>query len=526
MRVGSFVLNVVVTCAMTLGTGRARANTPSDGRDSPDARASLDAAKELFRRGVALYEAGDIERALDLFLRSRAEYRSSQNTIDAALCLERLGHYDEALAMYEDALTFAGKLDDGDRVRIARATAALLPKLSTLEISSNVPGGVVTVDGRARGTLPLSSPIRVVAGRRRVRVLAPGYTTYERDVDAAAGVTMKLDAALAPLVHAGLVRIEDPTLEGAEVFVDGAAVGSAPWEGTLAVGKHTVWTAKGAMGSPPTPVVVVSGQLAVLRVRAARLGALVRIAVTPPTATLAIDGAEMPFATWEGRLPIGAHRLFAIAPGYLARETDVVVPGAGAPAVRAELRLEREPSSRGEIVVAALLGYEVESFLSGDSSLSPPLAGTPMKGYIAGLRVGYRLPIGVSLEAGGGIYRVTSATTSDGHTPATWLVEAPFGEFGASYRVRLGGANAALAAVQVALVPRVTAGMLFTKRTLTDVGGHSSEHTARQLPFVAPEIGIELRAPRAHVSVTSSFALRLITETVTWSPQVGAALSF
>ena len=523
MRVALLIFAVFAVFAASLVAPPARAISPNDARSpaAASARASLDAAKELFRRGVALYEAGDVERALDLFLRSRAEFRSSQNTIDAAVCLDRLGRHDEALEMYEDALTLGGELDADDRQRIARATAALLPKIATLDVSSNVPGGVVTIDGRARGKLPLSSPIRVVAGHRIVRVLAPGYATFERAVDVSSGSTTKLDAALAPLVHAGVVRIEDPALEGAEVFVDGASVGATPWEGTLAVGKHTVWTAKGAMGSPPTSVVAVAGQLAVLRVRAARLGALVRIEVTPPAATLAIDGAEMPFATWEGRLPVGAHRLYASASGFIARESAIAVPDADAPPVRAALRLDREPPpARGEIVVGAFAGYEVESFLSGDSSLSPPLAGTPMKGYIAGLRAGYRLPSGLSLEAGGGIYRVTSVTTSDGHTPATWLVEAPFGEFGASYRVRLGGA----AATHVAIVPRVTAGMLITKRTLTDASGRSNEHTARQLPFVVPEIGVELHFGRA--SVTSSLGLRLITETVTWSPQLGAAFAF
>jgi hypothetical protein len=44
-------------------------------------------------------DAGDSERALDFFIRSRELYPSPQNTINVALCLTELQRYDEALEL-------------------------------------------------------------------------------------------------------------------------------------------------------------------------------------------------------------------------------------------------------------------------------------------------------------------------------------------------------------------------------------------------------------------------------------------
>src|SRR3954470_16265602 len=76
----------------------ARADEPPDvGDDASTPAAHLALAKDLFRKGVALLQADDVERALSYFLRSRTEQASAKNTGNAAICLSRLGRYDEAL---------------------------------------------------------------------------------------------------------------------------------------------------------------------------------------------------------------------------------------------------------------------------------------------------------------------------------------------------------------------------------------------------------------------------------------------
>src|SRR5262245_28072816 len=63
----------------------------------------LESARYFFHQGVELLLANQPERALDFFLRSRELVPSAKNTIDAGICLERLGRHDEALELYEDA---------------------------------------------------------------------------------------------------------------------------------------------------------------------------------------------------------------------------------------------------------------------------------------------------------------------------------------------------------------------------------------------------------------------------------------
>ena len=57
----------------------------------------LKKAKLLFRKGNAMRKAGDCERALFFFRQSRQAMAGVPNIVNAALCLEELGRYDEAL---------------------------------------------------------------------------------------------------------------------------------------------------------------------------------------------------------------------------------------------------------------------------------------------------------------------------------------------------------------------------------------------------------------------------------------------
>jgi hypothetical protein len=182
--------------------------SPSTGA-LPDAAERLKEAKDLFRKGVSLLQAGDVEAALSYFLRSRERMPSSQNTVDAAICLERLGRYDEALEMYEELVTtFRNDLDDADRATIGPAMAAVRKKLGTVMVIANVEGAVV-LDGRPRTNLPLSMPIRAMPGRHLLRIVKEGFATYERWIDVTVGQETVVLAELAPLapaakeIHAG-----------------------------------------------------------------------------------------------------------------------------------------------------------------------------------------------------------------------------------------------------------------------------------------------------------------------------------
>jgi hypothetical protein len=163
----------------------------------PPDDAKLAEAKALFRRGVELLDVEDAEHALLWFVRSRATVPSGRNTANAAICLERLGRYDEALAMFEELYAkYISDLGEADRTTILPVMQALRGKVGNLAITADVDGASVEVDGRARGRLPLAGRLRVNAGKHVVRVLKDGYEAVEVTVDVAGGGSTPVDVKL------------------------------------------------------------------------------------------------------------------------------------------------------------------------------------------------------------------------------------------------------------------------------------------------------------------------------------------
>jgi hypothetical protein len=498
----------------------------------------LAAAKEQFRRGVALFAAGDLQRALDFFIESRTRYPSAKNTLNAAVCLDRLGRLDEAVELYEEALgRFGADLDAADRSSIGAALTALRGKLGAVDISANVEGSIV-IDGRLRGRLPLSGPIRLGAGRHALRIMKGGYQTYEASVEIAVGETAKLDARLAPLVQAGQLRVEDPGNDGADVFVDGAAVGTIPWEDTLSVGRHVLWTRKGDIGSAPMIAVVVEGQTAVLRVRSVTLGKLVRLEIVPTTAELRIDSVPVGVGFWEGRLPVGPHQIAANEAGYRAATVEVTTTEDGEPFVwRAKLdvdpthpRWPRPPS--GSVWFEVLGGGAIGSTFSSDAESRCPEACSddpPVKGFLLGARGGYRFTMGLGLELSAGYLHLEKGLSR--HAEARFptdtqayavrydledniRVRGPFIAPALSYRLDVGGS--------VGVIGRVAAGLVFassrdgvdgtatTGAESVDVSVDGAEDSVSSTAFfVHPELGLDAELGEFRVGAAVGVAVFL-----------------
>lgn len=158
----------------------------------------LPEAKELFRRGVAELEAGDLEQALAAFQQSRALVPSARNSVNAAICLERLGHADEAFELYQDVdARFAAELESADLDALREVMRGLSLQLGWLEVSANV-SARLSIDGRARGELPRSARLAVLAGSREIRLDAAGYEPVTRTLNILVGKSQRLEFALSP----------------------------------------------------------------------------------------------------------------------------------------------------------------------------------------------------------------------------------------------------------------------------------------------------------------------------------------
>jgi hypothetical protein len=370
---------------------------------APDA-AALEEAKRLFHEGNALRKAGDCERAYVLYTRSRALVPSAPNTINAAYCAHRLGRFDEALELYEELVArFSAEIGDDDRRAMASAMNELSQRVGSIELSANV-DGVVVVDARSRGKLPLLAPIRALPGRRIVRVLKDGWATFERTVEVQAGKLVRIDARLEPLRDAGRLRVEVAGGDGASVFVDGVLVGVVPWEGTLAPGEHAWWLERGDVGSGPRSVRVLAGQTTSVSSVLVPLGRPLTISAEPPTAALAIDGVPVGRARWQGRLPLGEHEITGEELGYHAASARVFGDRGGP--LRLALALDAEhprwaSGKRGHVFIAALGGIALSPSLGSGAEGSCDRFTCDRGlafGGVAALRAGYELPSRLSFE--------------------------------------------------------------------------------------------------------------------------------
>lgn len=551
---------LLLLAAAMLVAAPAPAQTP-DGRPanislSQDAGSRLSFAKDLFRRGVALLNAGDFEGALDFFLRSRAFVPSGPNTKNAAICLERLGRYDEALEMFEELLrSFGASLSPIEQATLGQLLHVLAERVGSIQITANVDGQVV-VDGRDRGRLPLVGPIRVRGPRHLIRITKDGYAPFEMVLDVASGSLAAVSAQLRLLTGVGLLRVEDSASEGADVFIDGRRVGAVPWEGVVAPGRHLVWTRRANRGSAPAAILAVQGQTALARMASSALGPTVRIDVSPPTAEISLDGVPLGSRSWEGRLPVGLHQVSVVEAGYTAESRSLMIPPsasteAGASAeprprspsaadplalqlrfglildpghARWNRRAENPSFLRGRSFLSVFGGYTGSTSLHNSAALGCPRecgAEPSAHGFLFGLRSGYRLGLGLAPEVAGGYMAFGSELSS---------LRGLFLGAGMSYRVA--------PADWLALLLRTNVGILSAET------GDATTVVPAQPFFVMPEIGAEavfggLRLGlQLGLGFFPSDAPELIRENVKggkvrpygafllWAPQIGAVYSF
>lgn len=425
--------------------------------DGPDAR-DVAAAKEEFRRGIVLFEAGDIEMALEYFRRSRALFPSKQNTLNMAVCLDRMGRHDEALEMFEETLAkFASDLSEKDRAEMPANVAQLRGKVGEIEIVG-ASSGQVFVDGRLRAKLPLTLPIRSLPGKRKIRVVDEGYAPFTAEISVAQGERIRVEAHLEALTSAGVLRVEEDSLEGADLFIDGAVAGKLPWSGLLAPGVHLVQAIRDDKGSSLQSITILQGQTALVRLSARPLARAVRVEAIPASATLQIDGLTVGHGTWEGRLPEGAHRVEAREDGYKLASKVLVLPRGDDELISLKLEVDtshpRWPKPpETHIWFGLTLGAGVTSSMKSgaEDACGSLCTRTPALGPIAMITAALDLPKGPTIELSGGYVALATSVKRHvlrdfGGTPplnvdfalsSTPVVRGPFVGAGASYKLPL-----------------------------------------------------------------------------------------
>jgi len=161
--------------------------------NSPEALAE---GRSRFQRGVEFYKEGDFRAALIEFKRAydaAPNYKVLYNIAQTSLELQ---DYATALKNFEKFLADGGAdVPAARRAQIVEEMDRLGKRVARVAVEVNVTGAEVLVDDVSVGKAPLSEPIVVSAGRRRLTATFDGKSTT-RVIDVAGGDTPKISLLL------------------------------------------------------------------------------------------------------------------------------------------------------------------------------------------------------------------------------------------------------------------------------------------------------------------------------------------
>lgn len=213
------------------------------------------AALAEYEAGKLLFQDGDAGGALVKFKVAYEESKDARLLWNMAACEKSLRHYAKVEALVARYLAEGGALlTEQDKSDATALLEAIKPFVGQLEITVNEPDAEVFLDDESLGRSPLSGPVKVDIGKRKLRVVKDGFKPFAVDQDVTGGAPAKIEVALAAIVHEGKLKVA--AQPGQTIRVDGKVVGKGTWEGTVASGSHTVRVTAPGMQPYDTSVLV------------------------------------------------------------------------------------------------------------------------------------------------------------------------------------------------------------------------------------------------------------------------------
>jgi hypothetical protein len=187
-----------------------------------------------FRRGVELYKEADYAAALIEFRRAYEIDPKYQALYNIGETYFQLNDYANALRTLEKYLKDGGpQVSAARREEVQKEIDKLRTRVASLEITTNLPDVEIAVDDVPVGKTPLSTPLVVSAGRRRVTATRPGKPPVTQIVELAGGDAKKLSLAVA--VDEGPEAPVPTKVPAAPWVVTGVLVAGAVVTGSLAL---------------------------------------------------------------------------------------------------------------------------------------------------------------------------------------------------------------------------------------------------------------------------------------------------
>jgi tetratricopeptide (TPR) repeat protein len=203
-------------------------------------------AGERYQQGIKLYEDGDYAASLAEFRRAYSLAPAYQVLFNLARVHRQMQNYIEAQRHFERYLREGGRRVPRARAEeVRRELDELRKRVARLDIRCGEPDVEIFLDDESVGKTPLTEPVLVNAGRRRLTAVKPLYETFRTTLEVVGAETRVVVIALveqAPAAPvAGPPAVVAPVAPAARAAPPTVAAPTRPW-GT------PIWLGFGAAG--------------------------------------------------------------------------------------------------------------------------------------------------------------------------------------------------------------------------------------------------------------------------------------
>jgi hypothetical protein len=196
-------------------------------------------SKADFEAAKLLATDGDFSGALIKFQNAYDTSKDPRLLWNIAFCHKNLRHYAKVIS------TLQRYVEDGDPILSAKDKQEALDLIALIEpfttrasFEISESGASVYVDDDLVGSSPLSAPVVLDIGERRVRVTKEGFRVFEKALAIGGSSEITVDVALEKLVHEGKLIVNAPT--NASIFLDNHQVATGKLEQAIVSGGHQI----------------------------------------------------------------------------------------------------------------------------------------------------------------------------------------------------------------------------------------------------------------------------------------------
>ncbi|MFO0562840.1 MAG: PEGA domain-containing protein [Polyangiales bacterium] len=232
----SIVLIVCAASAPALAQTAPTPEPPVSERDAARAR-----ALPHFQEGLRLAEAQQWAEALAEFNRARSEFATTNVLFNVGYCQRALGQYVEALGTLRQFVASSESAAHPRRDEAVSIVTELEARIGRVRVRvrDDLRAGVeLSIDGRSVRLEPNGElSIAVNPGSHTVQARHAGFVALFEDRAVRPGEIVTIEVALRRLPTRLIVRAN---VDGSAVLLDGASMGSAPFEAEVEPGRRVL----------------------------------------------------------------------------------------------------------------------------------------------------------------------------------------------------------------------------------------------------------------------------------------------